>query len=400
MLRKLINTTWAGQLHILGKSVFSEHTSKLHTSIAICAKRNPFLGKLEESFNQSSRSEEKSKKQGIKNYLKKHQRYADYNYQEWRFPKSNRAIDISCTRDIIQPYEDDNSGSKSSLSVRKKLSDLRHDILHNRIVKKRVDNFHRKRFPAEAQDIYIKAHNLLNTPNWTIVNQEDTEERLQNLVTEHAYTDMVKGLDSKTVIWKWNESLEPPRVVRIRASPMITNNNYYGQVTVRFHSKQTLAIYDRFGRLMYGSPDEARNVLEFVVFERHISHPYGCWRIHGKISSDSYQKEPMRKTVAFMKQKPQRIESLEWHEQEEKENHYKWYPERYHYIAKKEALKYIRRDSKYWGKRRKKRIYTHHKAPVVRLRGPVARLVRRKRNIVREMREHGKLPYPPRDQDS
>ena len=46
---------------------------------------------------------------------------------------------------------------------------------------------------------------------------------------------------------------------------------------------QTLAIYDRFGRLMHGSEFVAKDVLEYIVFERHLANEYGKWRIHGKI---------------------------------------------------------------------------------------------------------------------
>lgn len=46
---------------------------------------------------------------------------------------------------------------------------------------------------------------------------------------------------------------------------------------------QTLAIYDRFGRLMYGQEDVPKDVLEYVVFEKHLTNPYGSWRMHGKI---------------------------------------------------------------------------------------------------------------------
>lgn len=48
-------------------------------------------------------------------------------------------------------------------------------------------------------------------------------------------------------------------------------------------SFQCLAIYDRFGRLLYGSENLIKDVLEYVVFENHISNIYGQWRIHGKV---------------------------------------------------------------------------------------------------------------------
>jgi len=47
-----------------------------------------------------------------------------------------------------------------------------------------------------------------------------------------------------------------------------------------------LAIYDRFGRLSYGSEKLAKDCLEYVVFEKHIADEYGCWRLHGKILPD------------------------------------------------------------------------------------------------------------------
>jgi len=47
-----------------------------------------------------------------------------------------------------------------------------------------------------------------------------------------------------------------------------------------------LAIYDRFGRLAYGSEKLAKDCLEYVVFEKHIADEYSCWRLHGKILPD------------------------------------------------------------------------------------------------------------------
>lgn len=46
---------------------------------------------------------------------------------------------------------------------------------------------------------------------------------------------------------------------------------------------QCLAVYDRFGRLIYGSEVLAKDVLEYVVFEKHLSNEYGLWRLHAKI---------------------------------------------------------------------------------------------------------------------
>lgn len=69
------------------------------------------------------------------------------------------------------------------------------------------------------------------------------------------------------------------------------------QVTVRFHTKQRLSVYDRFGRLIHGSEILAKDVLEYVVFEKHLSNMYGAWRVHDKIIPDwAPPKEPSKLT--------------------------------------------------------------------------------------------------------
>lgn len=54
---------------------------------------------------------------------------------------------------------------------------------------------------------------------------------------------------------------------------------------------QKLAIYDRFGRLMHGSEILAKDVLEYVVFEKHIVDEYGTWKLHAKIIPDWQPKD-------------------------------------------------------------------------------------------------------------
>jgi hypothetical protein len=105
----------------------------------------------------------------------------------------------------------------------------------------------------------------------------------------------------KTIQWKFVKSLEPPRLVHARCTDIITKENVFGQVTVRFHTQQILAIYDRFGRLMHGSEILAKDVLEYVVFEKHLSNEYGLWRLHGKIVPDWMPpKEPTAKTYRLV----------------------------------------------------------------------------------------------------
>nr|XP_015289420.1 PREDICTED: 39S ribosomal protein L45, mitochondrial [Macaca fascicularis] len=79
---------------------------------------------------------------------------------------------------------------------------------------------------------------------------------------------------------------------------MMNQGNVYGQVTVCMHTRQTLAIYDRFGRLMYGQEDVPKDVLEYVVFEKQLTNPYGSWRMYSKIVPPwAPPKQPILKTV-------------------------------------------------------------------------------------------------------
>jgi len=126
----------------------------------------------------------------------------------------------------------------------------------------------------KAKDIYIEAQKAL---------AERNEDKLHELATEKAYPEMIENIKNKTIVWNFIQCLEPPRIVHIRTNEMMSKNELFGQVTVRLHTQQTLAVYDRFGRLMHGSESTVKDVLEYIVFEKHLTHQYGTWKIHGKI---------------------------------------------------------------------------------------------------------------------
>lgn len=347
------------------------------------------------------------KNMGLEKYMKKHRQYAQFNYQEWRYPQTRRPIDVSCTMGVTDPDVQEEATFKDKMfnQPRKTLLKLRDETFHHRAIKKKVPEFHRKRFPAQAQEIYNKTHDLLNTKNWTIDEKENTEDALHSMVTEFAYKKMVHGLDNKTVNWKFVESIEPPRVVRLVISSMINQENTYAQVTVRFHTKQMLSIYDRFGRFMHGSTDTPRNVLEYVVFERHLPNPYGQWRIHAKLPSNAYEREPALKTVAVMQTNQKRAENERWHDEERKVSKFKWYPERKYLIEKFHSFSRIRTGDKYWRSIRKRKsnsIGAPRSKPgygLKRMRGKSQQMVWKKLATVLEARRIGKLPYPPKTED-
>ncbi|XP_015252181.1 PREDICTED: 39S ribosomal protein L45, mitochondrial [Cyprinodon variegatus] len=209
-----------------------------------------------------------------------------------------RPINIACSAGVFDPYVPPEGDARlSSLSkegLKQRTEQLRQSAasqLAIRKIKEHDSQFSTKTFAEQAQEIFIEAHDALTHFN---------KERLHSLVTERCYPEMTRGNRYKTIRWKFVESLEPPRVVHARCPDMVTKGNLYGQVTVRMHSKQTLAIYDRFGRLMLGSEEQPKDVLEYLVIERHLINPYSRWRLHGKIvPSWAPPKDPVIKTVAI-----------------------------------------------------------------------------------------------------
>ncbi|XP_045207551.2 probable 39S ribosomal protein L45, mitochondrial [Mercenaria mercenaria] len=138
------------------------------------------------------------------------------------------------------------------------------------------ENFNAKDVAPELLEIYIEAHDLL-------MDVKKNENRLHDLCTLNAFNLMTHNMDRMTFRWEFVESLHPPKVVHVVCKEVTVKDVYFAQVTVRIHSKQKLAMYDQFGRLMYGSPLLEKDVLDFVVFEKNIVDLYGKWRIHDKI---------------------------------------------------------------------------------------------------------------------
>ncbi|XP_058497341.1 39S ribosomal protein L45, mitochondrial [Solea solea] len=207
-----------------------------------------------------------------------------------------RPINISCTAGVydayIPPEGDARLSTLSKEGLKQRTEQIRQSAasqLAIRKIKGHDSLFKTKEFAEQAQEIFIEAHNALTQFN---------KAKLHSLVTERCYPEMTRGNRYKTIHWRFVESLEPPKVVQARCPDMVSKDNLYGQVTVRMHSKQTLAIYDRFGRLMLGCEEHPKDVLEYLVLERHLVNPYGCWRLHGKIvPSWAPAKDPVIKTV-------------------------------------------------------------------------------------------------------
>ncbi|CAK1545412.1 unnamed protein product [Leptosia nina] len=218
-------------------------------------------------------------------------------------PWVERPFYISSTGGVFEGYippEGDGKASVVSTTRAKQTVQLLEkkskSMMAIRKIKSFDEDFDTKGFCQLAQDIYIKAHDSL-------VNKD--KHLLRTVVTEKAYPEFMHNSIGKTIRWKFLESLEPPRVVHARCTDVISKENIFAQLTVRFHTRQQLSVYDRFGRLLHGSEILAKDVLEYVVFEKHLSNVYGSWRVHGKIIPDwAPPKDPSKLTRVKPEEKP------------------------------------------------------------------------------------------------
>lgn len=147
------------------------------------------------------------------------------------------------------------------------------EVMATRKIRKYIDEFDPQGWAVnDALDIYIRAHEALANHDLKI---------LHALVTDWCLPKMLFSTDLKTIKWKYVKSIDLPRVSNVKIQDQ--DGMAFAQITVRFHSQQLLAIYDRFGRLIHGSETILKDVIDYVVFENRISSMHGVWRIHGKI---------------------------------------------------------------------------------------------------------------------
>lgn len=221
-------------------------------------------------------------------------------------PYMERPFYIGSTGGTFEPYvppEGDGKVSTVKGVTKAKLEFLEKkgkSMMAIRKIRSYEEDFEPPEFAEKAQEIYLKAHETMVRKN---------KYELRQLITERAYPEMMHNIRDKTIRWKFIKSLELPYVIHARCTEVISKENIFAQVTVRFHTQQTLAIYDRFGRLMHGSEIIAKDVLEYVVFEKQLANEYGTWRLHDKIiPSWAPPKEPSRKTYVEVPEPPPEVE--------------------------------------------------------------------------------------------
>ncbi|KAK3919393.1 putative 39S ribosomal protein L45, mitochondrial [Frankliniella fusca] len=192
----------------------------------------------------------------------------------WR----EREVFTPCSNVLIDEFvPPENQGRAITEEIKKKWNDVGQfgkDKLAVRKIRTYESEFNLKVFQPEALEIYIKAHECLAANDL---------DKLSDYATEHARLAMLLNSSKRTIHWKFLQALEPPKVVQVRLFQLESQSDVFAQLTVRLLTQQVLAVYDRFGRLIYGSEILAKDVLEYAVFEKQLSNEYGTWKLHGKI---------------------------------------------------------------------------------------------------------------------
>ncbi|CAD5214844.1 unnamed protein product [Bursaphelenchus okinawaensis] len=146
-----------------------------------------------------------------------------------------------------------------------------------RIIKKKegMQKFNKKEFAKTAEQIYVDTFEALSKRD---------KVKLLNLITEHCFEKMWPDVSARSLQWEFVEFSQPSEVIAVRAGDFpYKSGNHIAQITVKMYPVIKRAIYDRFGRILVGNPDEVKSNVEYVLFENHISNLDGKWRIHDKV---------------------------------------------------------------------------------------------------------------------
>lgn len=156
-------------------------------------------------------------------------------------PWMERQFFISSTGGVFEPYvPPEGDGKVSSITAQGAKQNLQFlekktkTMMAIRKIKSFEEDFDSPVFCKSAEEIYIKAHECL-------VNRD--KEGIIKYVTERAYPELIHNIDNKTIHWKFLKSIELPRIVHARNTDVITKENVFAQLTVRFHTQQVILSY-------------------------------------------------------------------------------------------------------------------------------------------------------------
>jgi len=140
-----------------------------------------------------------------------------------------------------------------------------------------------KEFARFAQKKHIDLNNdlqLKSNKNVSLRLRDNATLNIIRMLKQHYDNPKAK------LHWRFAKELEAPKVVNANVQALNDKDNLFAQVTVKMCYEQILAGKDRYGRIVFGSLNQSRKVIEFIVFERQIKDAYGKWRICGKINRD------------------------------------------------------------------------------------------------------------------
>ncbi|KAI9596694.1 hypothetical protein BDF19DRAFT_438336 [Syncephalis fuscata] len=121
-----------------------------------------------------------------------------------------------------------------------------------------LDGWKPKPFAMEAQEMYEWMNNAF---------ARGAREELREICTENMFSRLKNDMKNRVGTYKWtlHGQVEPPRVVTARYGQMATKL-FLAQVTVRIHTKQSMAVYNK------------------KVFQRVVGPgERNGWKIYGKV---------------------------------------------------------------------------------------------------------------------
>lgn len=158
---------------------------------------------------------------------------------------------------------------------------------------RKTDPFKPIEFARRAQEQFSEVNDAI---------RRNDKTTLRSLTTENASLELKTEFANKSFNWSIVEELERPRIVNARVAPMMTKGNLFGQVVVRMHTKQILALYNHTGKLIKGHPTKPKAVIDYVVLERHLVKPASTWRIASKLRPQLPWKAAVKKKDKLLKQ--------------------------------------------------------------------------------------------------
>ncbi|RKP10614.1 Tim44-like domain-containing protein [Thamnocephalis sphaerospora] len=139
-----------------------------------------------------------------------------------------------------------------------------------------VKGWRPKPFAQEAQRVYEEMNDAF---------ARGDREALREVCTEGMFSRVKNEIKNRVGTFRWacHGNVEPPRIVSARFG-RLGENMMLAQVTVRMHTKQSMAVYNKKNQLIAGNPDQPQNILEYVVMQRVIGPGESeQWQIYGKV---------------------------------------------------------------------------------------------------------------------